>query len=82
MVKEVSAICTMHSSLRSSSRCWKQVFGKDSFMTLGAETDESRQQWAADMDTDVSHLPALSVIYLHLMKPNINVTTSSDAGSW
>ncbi len=23
-------------------------------MTLGKETDESRQQWAADMDTDVS----------------------------
>jgi len=31
-----------------------QVFGKDSFVTLGKETDESRQQWAADMDTDVS----------------------------
>ena len=25
-------------------------------MTLGTETDESRQQWAADMDTEVSHL--------------------------
>lgn len=31
-----------------------QVFGKDNVLTLGGETAESRQQWAEDMDVDVS----------------------------
>lgn len=31
-----------------------QVFGKDNVLTLGGETAESRQQWADDMDVDVS----------------------------
>ena len=31
-----------------------QVFGKDSFLTLGRETDASRQQWEDDVDEPVS----------------------------
>lgn len=34
--------------------CTLQIFGKDNVLTLGGETAESRQQWAEDMDTDVS----------------------------
>ena len=30
-----------------------QVFGKDSFLTLGRETEESRKAWADDADDQV-----------------------------
>ncbi len=63
------------------SRC-AQVFGKDSFMTLGAETDESRQQWAADMDTDVSSSAGRQIIRLHSLQPYNHVTTASDVACW
>lgn len=31
-----------------------QKLGKDSILPVGGETAESREQWAEDMDTDVS----------------------------
>lgn len=31
-----------------------QIFGKDSFLTLGQETVSSREQWAASVDDPVS----------------------------
>ena len=39
-----------------------QVFGKDSFLTLGCETDASRQQWGDDVDEPVifSHTSPVS----------------------
>ena len=33
---------------------WPQIFGKDSFLTLGQETVSSREQWAASVDDPVS----------------------------
>ena len=41
-------------------------------MTLGAETDESRQQWAADMDTDVGRLPDIDTIDEYPLKAQIS----------
>ena len=31
-----------------------QIFGVDSVLGRGEETEESREQWVADMDVDVS----------------------------
>lgn len=55
-------------NLTDCLRCVCQVFGKDNVLTLGGETAESRQQWADDMDIDVSFVILLESVLLNLPK--------------
>ena len=62
------ALCQLvASSLTVCHVC--QVFGKDNVLTLGGETAESRQQWAEDMDVDVSFVIVLESMLLNLSIP-------------